>query len=72
MYRSNFDIISQSNSVITITSGSVKDIYEGIMEFYEMTKDKRKEYGERGYDYLMKNHTFSTIAERYYQFLESL
>jgi glycosyltransferase involved in cell wall biosynthesis len=50
---------------ITIPPGSPEAIAEAVINIYKMTKDERKTMGQNGREYVLKNHAYNTLAQKY-------
>ncbi|MGE7773626.1 glycosyltransferase family 4 protein [Chitinophaga sp. NPDC101104] len=50
---------------IIVKPDSTRAIEEGILLFHGMTREERKKMGEKGRDYVLKEHSIKILAEKY-------
>lgn len=71
-YNTDFDLVKESNCGISVPSESPHLISEALISIYKCTKWEREEMGLRGYNYLLKNHTFEVITQKYKTLFKTL
>lgn len=59
------NIVKLANSGVSIQAESSKAILNGILDLYNMTKNRRKELGINGKMYVLENFTYEKLAKRY-------
>ena len=59
------DIVKLANCGISVKSENVNSISEGIIQFYNMTKEEREELGENGKNYVLMHFTYKMLAKKY-------
>ncbi len=59
------DPVLMSNSGIQVKANSPEAIAQGILSFYKMPLAKRAELGKNGYDFVLSNQTYPTLAKKY-------
>ena len=71
-YRTDYDVIKESGAGISVPPESPQAIADAIFQFYEMNLDDRIKMGAKGYNYLIKHHTFETISNEYINLFKDL
>ncbi|HUX95576.1 MAG TPA: glycosyltransferase family 4 protein [Bacteroidales bacterium] len=64
------DIVSDSNCGISIEAENPIKIREAILKLLSFSKDELKELGKNGHDYVLKNHEYSILANKFLKVLE--
>ena len=65
LYSGNGDLVAQAQCGITIAQQSNKLLLDGLLHLYHMSEKERNIMGNRGYDFVMKNHTYQAITEKF-------
>ena len=58
------DLVSQAKCGITVEAENPKAIADAILEFYKMSREERRKMGEKGFQFLLKNHTYEKLARK--------
>jgi len=58
------DLVSQAKCGITVEAENPKAVADAILEFYKMSERERRELGENGYNFLLKECTYDRLAKR--------
>lgn len=66
-YSGYESMLNQANSGKFVPSGNVEEIIKYIKIFKDMEKDERNLYGQRGKNWILKNHDYKNIALEYYK-----
>lgn len=66
------DIVSLSGCGIAIEAEDSQAIANAVEEIYRMSSEDRDKMGQRGRDYVIKNFTYSALAEKLSSIIESL
>ncbi len=61
------DPVELSGCGILVEAENPLKIVEGILKLQKMTEDERLVLGQKGREYVLKNHTMSQLAEKYAQ-----
>ncbi|QTE23061.1 glycosyltransferase family 4 protein [Polaribacter cellanae] len=59
------DQVELSNCGIIVEPESAKAIVNGILELYKMKEENRKVFGEKGYKYVVKHHSYLNLSALY-------
>ncbi len=65
-------IIEQANCGIFIDNPNPKNISNSILKLYQMDKKELEQMGKNGKNFVLKNHTFSVLAQKYSELFEEL
>lgn len=68
LYAKHNNIVEKVNCGYSTEYDNSDDMVKKIIQLYQLTKDERSKMGERGYDYVYKNHDIKMMANK----LESL
>jgi len=63
------DPVAEAGCGMTVEPENPKEIAQGIRKLLSLTDIERNSMGERGREYILKNHTYDVLAR---QFLEAL
>ena len=66
------DIVAMANAGITVEAENPKAVADGILKLYRMPPEERKRLGENGRKYVLENHTYEKLAEKYIEVFKSL
>ncbi len=58
------DLVSQAKCGITVEAENPKAIADAIIRLYKLSEEQRKQLGENGYNFLIKNHTYEKLAQK--------
>lgn len=61
------DPVSEAGCGISVKAENPQAIAEGILKIYNMTSKQRHEMGERGKQYVLRNHTYPILAAKFLQ-----
>ena len=70
--NTKFDLITESNCGITVSSEDPIAIRKTIETIYKLSIKKRKEMGHNGKIYLKKHHSYEQIAKKYSRLFDEL
>lgn len=59
------DPIETSNCGYSVSPENTEEIVKGIKNIYQLSPELRKEMGERGKAYVIKNHSYASLAKTY-------
>jgi glycosyltransferase involved in cell wall biosynthesis len=65
-------IVKLSKSGFQVDSNNPKEIADGIVKLYSLSDEKLKKMSENGYKYVIENHTYKQIAEKFMQEIEEI
>ena len=65
LYSGAGDLISEARCGITVTQQSSKLLLEALLKLYNMSQKERDAMGERGYNFVIKHHTYQVITEKF-------
>jgi len=57
--------VDEAECGITIPPGSPEAIAEAVLSIYKMTNEERNSMGQKGKNYVLKNHAYETLAQKY-------
>lgn len=66
-YSGYQSMLNEANSGVFIPTGDVDSIVKAIYYFKDMNPDERNLYGSRGKSWVAENHSYETLALRYYK-----
>ena len=64
-YSGSGDIINEANCGISVEYENSKTIADAIMKLYDMSPEERKQLGENGKKYVLENHSYESLADKY-------
>ncbi len=59
------DPVELSGGGLVVEPESSKEIVNGILKLYDMSEEDRAKMGQKGHDYVVKEHNIKFLAERY-------
>jgi glycosyltransferase involved in cell wall biosynthesis len=59
------DLVREAGCGISVEPDNPAAIAEAIMRFYRMTPQMRRAMGEKGRQFVLANHTYDRLAERF-------
>ncbi len=65
-------IVKLSKSGFQVDSNNPKEIADGIIKLYSLSDEKLKKMSENGYKYVIENHTYKQITEKFIQEIEEI
>lgn len=65
-------IVKQANCGISIQDITSETIANAILKLFSMQKDELEKLGQNGQSFVLKNHTFTVLAQKYHELLENL
>ncbi|WP_277679580.1 glycosyltransferase family 4 protein [Gracilibacillus dipsosauri] len=71
-YNTDYDLVKEIGCGLSIPPESTDAIYSAVVQLYETSVTDRKIMGQKGYDCLMTRHTFTEIAKKYVELMETL
>ncbi|MCW7755323.1 glycosyltransferase family 4 protein [Desulfobotulus sp. H1] len=69
-YSNGFDLIKEAECGITVEAENPNAIAEGILRLYEFPEKKRREMGRNGKKFVMENHSYEKLANKYIKIFE--
>jgi glycosyltransferase involved in cell wall biosynthesis len=69
-YSGEGDLIKEANCGISVDAENPDAIANGILKLYNLSQEERSKLGENGKNYVLKNHTYKHIANRFEEFLK--
>jgi glycosyltransferase involved in cell wall biosynthesis len=69
-YSGEGDLIKEANCGISVDAENPDAIAEGILKLYNLSQEERNKLGKNGKNYLLKNHTYKHIANRFEELLK--
>ena len=63
------DIILKANCGLTVPSENVNSIVNAILELEQMSKEKLIKFGLNGKEYVIKNHSYEKLVEKYLELI---
>lgn len=70
--ESNYNPIIMANCGFSVTPEQPNEIASSIESIYNLSKSERNQYGQNGFDYLLKHHSFEIISKMYKNTIENL
>ncbi len=64
--------VDEANAGVTVEAENPKAIADGILKLYRMSPEERKRLGENGRKYVLENHTYEKLANRYLKLFERI
>jgi len=64
------DLIKEANCGVSVSAENPNAIADGILKLYNLLPEQRNKLGENGKNYLLKNHTYKHIANRFEELLK--
>jgi glycosyltransferase involved in cell wall biosynthesis len=64
------DLVREAGCGLSVEPDNPAAITEAVMRFYRMTPQTRAEMGEKGRQFVLANHTYERLAERFSQLFE--
>jgi len=64
-----FDVVEAAGCGITVPPESESAIAAAVRIFTEMTEQERQRLGQNGYDYVISNHDYRILAERFLNYI---
>ncbi|MCF6365105.1 MAG: glycosyltransferase family 4 protein [Bacteroidales bacterium] len=68
--NSGNDIVLDANAGISIESGNPKAIADAVQKLLNMPEKDLKQMGENGKEYVLKNHDYKVLAEKFINIIE--
>jgi glycosyltransferase involved in cell wall biosynthesis len=62
------DLVRDAGCGISVEPDNPAAITDAVLRFYRMTPQKRAEMGEKGKRFVLENHTYDRLAERFSRF----
>ena len=62
--------VEEANCGISVDAENPDAIANGILKLYNLSQEERSKLGENGKNYVLKNHTYKQIANRFEEFLK--
>lgn len=59
------DPVAESNCGLSVPAANVTAITQALEKFSLMSKDELEQLGQNGYDYVMKNHEYKMLAQKF-------
>ncbi len=63
------NIVELAKCGIAVEAENIESIKEGILKLYNLSKEDLDKMGKNGYEYVMKNHTYGSLAKRYMEII---
>ena len=65
------DIVARANCGLSVNPSNVEDIAGALIEFCSLSREKRHELGANGRQYVLSQHSYSTLSKLYLNILLS-
>ena len=69
VFNGKGDLISEAKCGISITKQDSRVIAEAVLKLYSLSDAQREEMGKRGRDFVLKNHTYQNITDKFLDIL---
>ena len=66
----NFKPLSAINGGLDVKAENPRAIVKAVLKLYNMTQQQRDQMGQNAYGYVVKNHTYSSLAKRLLKVIE--
>jgi len=63
-YSGRGDLVKEANCGISVEAENPEALVKGILTLFNMSENRRKELGKKGYNFLMENYTYEKLARR--------
>jgi hypothetical protein len=63
--KSEGNPLELSGCALTVAPEQATDLAEGIKKLQQMSQTTRDEMGQKGYDYVIKHHDYTVLAEKF-------
>lgn len=66
------NIVKEANCGLNAEPDNIREIKDAILEIANMSKEERVKLGENGREFVLKNHTYGVLAERFLNVMKVL
>lgn len=66
------NLVKEAQCGIDVEPDNVKEIAKAICQLQEMPEDQRKQWGENGFEFVMRNHTYNVLGKSFLNIMEKL
>lgn len=66
------NIVHEAKCGIDVEPDNKDEIVKAICRLHEMSEEQRKQLGENGYEFVIQNHTYSVLGQKFLNVMENL